>query len=59
MNSETEIVFQKDNIGIGKRKQAIARVFLIPGEGSLTINKIPGENLLLPKKQQFYWYQMF
>ena len=46
MNSKTEIVFQKDNIGLGKRKQAIARVFLVPGNGSLTINKTVGEKYL-------------
>jgi len=38
--------FQKKNIGIGKRKQAIARVFLIPGEGKIIINKIQGEKYL-------------
>jgi small subunit ribosomal protein S9 len=43
MNSKQELVFQKKNIGLGKRKQAIARVFLIPGEGNLLINKVPGE----------------
>ena len=42
----TELIFQKDNIGLGKRKQAIARVFLIPGEGNLTINKVPGNKYL-------------
>ena len=42
----TELIFQKDNIGLGKRKQAIARVFLIPGEGNLTINKISGNKYL-------------
>ena len=41
-----ELIFQKDNIGLGKRKQAIARVFLIPGEGNLTINKVPGNKYL-------------
>lgn len=46
MNSKTEIVFQKDNIGLGKRKQAIARVFLVPGNGTLTINKTVGEKYL-------------
>jgi len=46
MNSKTELVFQKKNIGLGKRKQAIARVFLIPGEGKLTINKLPGDKYL-------------
>jgi len=42
----TELIFQKDNIGLGKRKQAIARVFLIPGEGNLTINKVSGNKYL-------------
>jgi small subunit ribosomal protein S9 len=41
-----ELIFQKDNIGLGKRKQAVARVFLIPGEGNLIINKVPGNNYL-------------
>ena len=41
-----ELIFQKNNIGLGKRKQAIARVFLIPGDGNLIINKIPGEKYL-------------
>ena len=41
-----ELIFQKDNIGLGKRKQAIARVFLVPGEGNLTINKVPGNKYL-------------
>jgi ribosomal protein S9 len=39
MNSKMKLIFQKNNIGLGKRKQAIARVFLIPGEGNLIINK--------------------
>ena len=39
-------VFQKDKIGLGKRKRAIARVFLIPGNGKVTINKISGEKYL-------------
>lgn len=42
----SELIFQKENIGIGKRKQAIARVFLIPGEGNLIINKTSGNNYL-------------
>jgi small subunit ribosomal protein S9 len=42
----TELIFQKDNIGLGKRKQAIARVFLIPGEGNLIINKVSGNKYL-------------
>jgi small subunit ribosomal protein S9 len=37
---------QKDNIGLGKRKHAIARVFLVPGEGNIIINKISGEKYL-------------
>ena len=41
-----ELVFQKKNIGLGRRKQAIARVFLRPGEGNLIINKTPGERYL-------------
>lgn len=41
-----KLVFQKDNIGLGKRKQATARVFLVPGEGNLIINKISGEKYL-------------
>ena len=39
-------VFQKNQIGLGKRKQAIARVFLVPGNGSIKINKISGEKYL-------------
>lgn len=46
MDSKIELVFQKTNIGLGKRKQAIARVFLIPGEGNLIINKTSGEKYL-------------
>jgi ribosomal protein S9 len=46
MNSKIELIFQKNNIGLGKRKQAIARVFLIPGEGNLIINKVPGDKYL-------------
>jgi small subunit ribosomal protein S9 len=41
-----ELIFQKSDIGLGKRKQAIARVFLIPGEGNLMINKISGDKYL-------------
>ena len=41
-----KLVFQKDNIGLGKRKQATARVFLVPGEGNLIINKVSGEKYL-------------
>lgn len=46
MNANTNLVFQKKNIGLGKRKQAVARVFLIPGEGNIIINKVPGEKYL-------------
>jgi small subunit ribosomal protein S9 len=41
-----ELIFQKKNIGLGKRKEAIARVFLIPGEGNLIINKTSGDKYL-------------
>ena len=37
---------EKANIGLGKRKQAIARVFLVPGDGNLIINKVSGEKYL-------------
>ena len=46
MDSKKELIFQKANIGLGKRKQAIARVFLIPGEGNLIINKVNGDKYL-------------
>jgi small subunit ribosomal protein S9 len=41
-----ELIFEKNNIGLGKRKNAIARVFLIPGEGNLIINRISGDKYL-------------
>jgi small subunit ribosomal protein S9 len=41
-----ELVFQKDKIGLGKRKQAVARVFLVPGKGDLVINKVSGNKYL-------------
>jgi small subunit ribosomal protein S9 len=46
MNNQVQIQFQKDKIGVGKRKEAVARVFLTPGDGNITINKIPGEKYL-------------
>jgi small subunit ribosomal protein S9 len=46
MNSNIELVFQKNNIGLGKHKHAIARVFLVPGEGNLIINKTSGDKYL-------------
>ena len=41
-----EYNFQKENIGIGRRKEAVARVFLVPGNGQIIINKVPGEKYL-------------
>jgi small subunit ribosomal protein S9 len=38
----TKLIFHKANIGLGKHKQAVARVFLVPGEGNLVINKVSG-----------------
>ena len=46
MSSNIKLVFQKANIGLGKRKQAVARVFLVPGEGNIIINKVPGDKYL-------------
>lgn len=46
MNSKMELIFRKNNIGLGRRKQAIARVFLLPGEGNININKKPGDKYL-------------
>lgn len=46
MSSEIKLVFQTNNIGLGKRKQAIARIFLVPGSGNILINKVPGEKYL-------------
>jgi len=46
MNSKLKSVFQKNQIGLGKRKKSIARVFLTPGDGNLIINNISGENYL-------------
>jgi small subunit ribosomal protein S9 len=41
-----KLIFQKENIGLGKRKQAVARVFLIPGEGNFIVNKVSGNKYL-------------
>jgi len=46
MSSNTQLIYKKDNIGLGKRKEASARVFLIPGTGNIIINKISGEKYL-------------
>ena len=40
----SKLVFKKEIIGLGKRKQATARIFLISGTGNLIINKNPGNN---------------
>lgn len=42
----SELLFQKNNIGLGKRKEAVARVFLIAGKGNLIINKTSGNKYL-------------
>ena len=42
----SELIFQKDNIGLGKRKKSVARVFLVPGKGNLIINKVSGNKYL-------------
>ena len=46
MDSTIELVFKKDKLGIGRRKQAVARVFLKPGNGKVIINNVPGEKYL-------------
>ena len=42
----TKLIFQKTDIGLGKRKHAVARVFLVPGDGNITINKVSGNQYL-------------
>jgi len=42
----TKLTFQKTDIGLGKRKQAVARVFLVPGKGDILINKVSGNKYL-------------
>lgn len=39
---------------IGKRKTAVARVYLSPGTGQFTINKRPFENYLLRESDRTY-----
>ena len=39
-------MMKKEKMGIGRRKQAIARVFLYPGNGAIVINKVSGEKYL-------------
>lgn len=41
-----ESVFQKKEIGLGRRKRAVARVSFVSGEGNIIINKISGEKYL-------------
>ena len=41
-----ELIYQQKNIGLGKRKKAIARVFIIPGTGNLIINNTDGNKYL-------------
>ena len=40
MDTKLELVFQKEKIGLGKRKEATARIFITPGKGNLIINKV-------------------
>jgi small subunit ribosomal protein S9 len=42
----SELIFDKNNIGLGRRKQATARVFLTSGTGNITINKKAGDRYL-------------
>ena len=46
MNFAKKLIFKKENIGLGKRKRSIARVFIIPGTGNLIINKVSGDRYL-------------
>ena len=46
MDNNVESTLNKNTIGLGKRKCSIARVFLIPGDGNLIINKVSGEKYL-------------
>lgn len=41
-----ELVFEKQHLGVGRRKRATARVFLVPGTGRLTINQMAGDRYL-------------
>ena len=40
------IKLEKEKIGLGKRKQASARVLLNPGRGNIIINNVSGEKYL-------------
>jgi small subunit ribosomal protein S9 len=46
MGSKLESILNKNNIGIGRRKQSTARVFLRVGDGQLIINNIDGKQYL-------------
>ena len=46
MNYNIDSIFQKNKIGLGRRKEAVARVSFTAGNGNLIINKIPGEKYL-------------
>jgi len=52
MLDKTEIIFQKHKVGIGRRKQAVAQVFLVPGTGNIIINNTPATKYL----QYNYFY---
>ena len=41
-----ESVLQKNKIGLGRRKRAVARVSFVSGKGNLVINRISGEKYL-------------
>ena len=41
-----KLIFEKKNVGIGRRKSSVARIFLRLGTGNLVINNKPGLNYL-------------
>ena len=44
MNSKIALKFEKKTLGIGKRKRAIARVFMTAGNGNLIVNHTEGNS---------------
>jgi small subunit ribosomal protein S9 len=46
MVTKLESIFNKSNIGVGRRKESTARVFLKIGNGQLIINNIDGNQYL-------------
>jgi small subunit ribosomal protein S9 len=46
MVTNFDFVFQKDKIGVGRRKESTARVSITPGTGNLMINRTPGNEYL-------------